>query len=328
MRGSSKRRAVAAVAVAVATVVVAGVGARPAGAMPGAGASGADARGGPITGTAGLGGEWGELRHQFDYVREPVRVLVHSVSRRGGAVVRDITYRVAGQEAVDAYLVTPARAGRYPGVLFLHWLDEAPSANRTEFLAEAVGLAERRGVVALLPQLEFPFAFGPVGDGRDRDSVVKQVVQLRRGLDLLDARPDVDRSRVAVVGHDYGAMYGVLLAAVDRDRVRANVVMAADATFGNWFSVFFLGLEGEADSSYRALLVSLDPVAYLPHAPRGGVLLQYATNDFFIPHSVAERVAAATAEPKTVREYDADHSLDVPQARADRDAYLERVLHL
>jgi dienelactone hydrolase len=268
------------------------------------------------------------LRHQFDYVPEPVQIVEHGVAPRSGALVHDITYRVAGQDPVDAYLVTPSRPGRHPAALFLHWLDEAPNANRSEFLEEAAALAAQRGLVALLPQLDFPFAFGPVGDSRDRDSVIKQVVQLRRGLDLLDARRDVDRTRVAVVGHDYGAMYGALLAAVDRDRVRANVVMAADATFGNWFSVFFLGLEGDADTAYRALLASLDPVAYLPHAPRGGVLLQYATNDFFIPRDVAAQVAAAAAEPKTVRDYDADHSLDLPQARADRDAFLVRALHL
>ena len=278
---------------------------------------------------AGGGSDWSQLRHQFDYVRQPVRVAEHGVTRRGGALVHDITYQAPGQDPVDAFLVTPARHGTFAAALFLHWLDAAPNANRTEFLDEAVALAgSGRGLVSLLPQLDFPFAFGPIGDQRDRDSVVKQVVQLRRGLDLLQVRHDVDGRRIAVVGHDYGAMYGSLVAAVDRDRVRCAVVMAADATFGNWFSVFFLGLSGEADIAYRALLAPVDPVNYVGHAPRGGILLQYATDDFFIPNDVAAQMAAAASEPKVVRSYESDHSLEVPAALADRDAFLTSTLHL
>jgi pimeloyl-ACP methyl ester carboxylesterase len=320
-----RRRVGGAVVAALAVAGLAGVVGQPAGAAPtgtGAASTGATEKHGSTPG-------WSELRHQFDYQRQPIRVAEHGVTRQGGALVHDISYSAPGQDPVSAYLVTPVRHGTFAGAIFLHWLSEEPNANRTQYLDEAVALAGGgRGLVSLLPQLEFPFAFGPVGDKRDKDSVVKQVVQLRRGLDLLQARHDVDDSRVAVVGHDYGAMFGSLMAAVDRDRVRAEVLTAADATFGNWFSVFFLGLEGDADTAYRALLAPLDPIVYVAHAPAGGILFQYATDDFFIPNDVAAQVVAAASGPKTVRSYDTDHALEVPAARADRDAFLIRTLHL
>jgi dienelactone hydrolase len=270
---------------------------------------------------------WSSMRHQFDYQRQPLQVVEHGATLRDGAVVHDITYNAPGQSPVDAYLVTPARSGRHAGALFLHWLETPDVSNRGEFLDEAVALAGHgAGLVSLLPQLVFPFAYGPIGDERDRDSIVKQVIQLRRGLDLLESRADVDRHRVAVVGHDYGAMYASLLGAVDRDRVRSAVVMAADATFANWFVTFFLDLPPDAVAPYRALFASVDPINYVGHATDGGILLQYATDDFFIPNDLAGQIEAAAGEPKVVRNYAVDHSLDIPAARADRDAFLARTL--
>jgi dienelactone hydrolase len=272
-------------------------------------------------------GGWIEARHQFDYRRAAISVTELAASRRPGAVVHDIVYRAPGQDPVSAYLVTPARSGRHPAAMFLHWLDNSPDANRTEFLDEALDLAAGRDhVVSLLPQLVFPFDYGPVGDGRDRDSIIKQVIQLRRGVDLLDARADVDRGRVAVVGHDYGAMYAALLSAVDRNRVAAAVIMAADSTWANWFVLFFLDLPADQVAPYTAMLSSLDPIRYLAHAP-AHTLLQYATDDFFIPISVAEAMHAAAPPTSSYRTYQVDHSLQLPLARHQRDHFLTRALH-
>jgi pimeloyl-ACP methyl ester carboxylesterase len=264
---------------------------------------------------------WSQLRHQFDYQRGPIQVTEVGSSRQGDAVVHDITYRAAGQDPVSAYLVVPNRAGRHPATMFLHWLGDT-NADRSEFLAEAVSLASGpHPVLSLLPQLTFPFAYGPIGDVRDRDSIVKQVVQLRRGLDLLDARHDVDGGRVAVVGHDYGAMYATLISAVDAGRVRASVVMAADSTWANWFVEFFLSLPADQVGPYTEMLSSLDPVRFLGHGPHR-VLLQYAGDDFFIPLSVAHAMRAAAGRQAAFRLYDVDHSLDIPAAQQDRDAFL------
>jgi len=47
---------------------------------------------------------------------------------------------------------------------------------------------------------------------------------LRRGIDLLSARPGVDPSRLAYVGHSFGAQWGAILTAVD-DWGKAAVLM-------------------------------------------------------------------------------------------------------
>ncbi len=290
------------------------------------GGSIASASAGAASGGRTSAGGWAQLVHQFDYRRGHVSVTEVGSEHRGHAVVHDISYRAAGQDPVSAYLVVPDRAGRHPAALFLHWLGDAETSNRSEFLDEAVALASGpRPVLSLLPTLTFPFDYGPVGDVRDRDSVVKQVVQLSRGLDLLDGRRDVDAQRVAVVGHDYGAMYATLLSAVDRPRVRSTVVMAADATMANWFVEFFLDLPADQVAAYTSMLSTVDPVAFVGHDPRR-LLLQYATDDFFIPLTVADQMAAAAGPGATYKTYAVDHSMDLLAAQRDRDDFVRRTL--
>jgi dienelactone hydrolase len=143
-----------------------------------------------------------------------------------GATVRQLTYAQLDGMRNGATLVTSADSARGAGaaVLFVHWYEPPrPTSNRTEFLAEAVDLAAR-SVTSLL--IDAPWAgerWFPTRDSeKDYDFSVQQVKDLRRALDVLLAQPGIDKTRVALVGHDFGAMYGALAAAAD-PRVTAFV---------------------------------------------------------------------------------------------------------
>ena len=47
--------------------------------------------------------------------------------------------------------------------------------------------------------------------GADYANSIAQVIDLRRSLDVLLAQPDIDRNRIAYVGHDFGAMYAHII---------------------------------------------------------------------------------------------------------------------
>ena len=70
---------------------------------------------------------------------------------------------------------------------------------------------------------------------QDYDNWVRQVVALRRAMDLLAARADVDKARVGFVGHDYGGMYGMMAAGVD-NRARTYVYIAVAPSLNHWRS--------------------------------------------------------------------------------------------
>src|SRR5690349_19164277 len=71
---------------------------------------------------------------------------------RGDVVIRDITFVSPGTEQpISAYLIAPSASGTdYAGVLYVHWYEpKAKTSNRTQFVDEAVKMAEK-GTVSLL----------------------------------------------------------------------------------------------------------------------------------------------------------------------------------
>lgn len=218
--------------------------------------------------------------------------------------------------AEKALLIPPGRPANGAGALFLHWFDEAPNANRTQFLAEAEELAGR-GVVSLLPQLMFPWASPPESATADIERLEEERLALRAAIEHLQTREDVDPERIAIVGHDFGAMHGVLLAAeIDPACV---VMIAPTPRWADWFLRFW-PIEGDR-FDYMRSLDPFDPITAVKgvSAP---VLFQFGRHDFYISAMAGTELFGAANEPKLMTPYDAEHSMEVREARTDRMAFL------
>jgi pimeloyl-ACP methyl ester carboxylesterase len=240
-------------------------------------------------------------------------------STRDGVRVRDI--RVADTEA---YLVEPVAGARGPGLVFLHWFDtEAPDGNRSQFLDEASALARAYGAVSILPQGRFPWTAAPTDAGADSERIRAEVERHRAALDLLAAHDDVEAGRIGLVGHDFGAMHGVILAAEDA-RVAATVMIAATPRWGDWFLPFW-PIAGDRWDYLRAL-APLDPISRVADLAPRPVLLQFARDDFFIAAMTGLELHRAAGDPKDIKSYDADHGVREPQAAVDRAEFLGRHL--
>src|SRR5260370_4082563 len=168
------------------------------------------------------------LRH-FDYDQKaPLEVQEAGVEPRGDVNIQDISYASPKGGRVPAYLVVPKGKGPFAAVIWGHWYqDGSPFLNRKECLDEAVAVAAS-GVVSLLT--DGPIARpgfmrdpDPLGDAQINDRV-QQILDMRRGADLLLARSDVDPKRLAYVGHSYNAATGAFLAGIDK-RFKAFVLM-------------------------------------------------------------------------------------------------------
>jgi pimeloyl-ACP methyl ester carboxylesterase len=129
----------------------------------------------------------------------------------------------------------------------------------------------------------------------------------------------VDPARIALVGHDFGAMHGLLLAAGD-ERIAAAVAVAATPRWGDWFLPFWR-IEGDRFDYLRALS-PLDPVSRIGDIAPRPVCLQFARNDFYIAAMSGLELHRAAGDPTQMHAYDADHGVRHPQARVDRAAFL------
>lgn len=221
-----------------------------------------------------------------------------------------------------ALLVNASGAAQRGAVLYLHWFDEAPNANRTQFLDEARELAHL-GVTSLLPQLMFPWASDPHDSETDLRRIEEEASALRAALELLGESARVVSSQVAIVGHDFGAMHGALLAAGSHP---ACVVMIAPTPrWSDWFLRFW-PIEGDRFDYLR----TLDPVDPINTVRDIGAptLFQFGKQDFYIAAMTGMEIFEAAGEPKTMKAYDSDHGMVLPQAKADRLDFLTRILEL
>jgi predicted esterase len=265
----------------------------------------------------------------FDYdATRPLEIKETSRREDNGVLLRDITYAQLSGGATAATLITPATpaAAPSPAILFVHWYGPpAPTSNRTQFIPDALALA-RQGVTSLLIDTPWsiPTYFRTRIRAEDYKRSVQQVRDLRRALDVLAAQPGIDRTRLAFIGHDFGAMYGTLAAVVD-PRVTHFVFMAGTASFSDWF-LYGPKLEGEARETFIAELAPLDPVKWVPRL-RGPVLMQFADNDEHVSTARREQLAAAAPTGAEVHVYKAGHELS-DEATRDRLAWLRQKLAL
>jgi predicted esterase len=159
----------------------------------------------------------------------------------------------------------------------------------------------------------------------DYDDSVRQVIELRRAMDLLLAQPGVDHGRFAFVGHDFGAMYGVVMGSVD-PRPTCYVLMAGTPRFPDWY-LYYPGLDGEPRQAYIDSMVEIDPINHVARLSPAPLLFQFARDDFHVPQERASAFCEAAAEPKQIRWYDAGHGLN-EKAAQDRVAWLSEQLRL
>jgi pimeloyl-ACP methyl ester carboxylesterase len=238
--------------------------------------------------------------------------------------VRDVAFG-EGDAAVEAYVVDPAGAPS-AGVLFLHWLGEHRS-ERTQFLSEARGLAAL-GVRSVLPAGRLPWVPDPVDAETDVANI--EIEQRRLAAALAGLAAGLPRGApLALVGHDFGAMHGLLLAARNPRRFRAAVVIAATPRWGDWFLRFWK-VDGDR-FDYLRRLAPIDPVE-AARSLAAPTLWQFSNRDFFIaPMSAVELARAAPLPSGTqpaIEWYAADHAMRSPKARAARRTFLGRELGL
>jgi dienelactone hydrolase len=268
----------------------------------------------------------------FNYdSRKPLDIRHTGAEMRDGITVEDISFANLAGGRTEAYLVIPPGMEKCAGALFIHWYDsESPLSNRKQFLNEAVELAHQ-GLLSLLVATPWsdPQWYEKRDVTKDFDNSVLEVQELRRATDVLLAQPRVDAKRLALVGHDFGAMYGVLAAAAaPKNRSFSAIALQAfTGSFSDWFLYNQKQLSPEARQRVIDRLAPLDPLRYLDQMGPGPVLLQFAEKDFYVPREKADAIYRAVRGPKQIRWYDSGHGLN-DQASADREKWLREALKL
>jgi dienelactone hydrolase len=272
------------------------------------------------------------LKSLYDYdSKQPLDCNETLLYERDGIKVFDISYASPKDGRVTAYLVVPAGKGPFAGVVFGHW----GLGTRTEFLPEAMLYAEA-GAASIL--IDYPwvrpapwrkklYQFSHAEE--DHETYVQAVVDLRRGIDVLSDHAGVDPSRLAYVGHSFGAQWGAILSVVD-NRIKAAVLMSGVPDLASVYlenddpDIVELraSIPKEEIESYLKVNACTDAIHYVPHAAPTELLFQFAKRERYFNEAAMKRYADAASEPKLVKWYETGHELNDVQALLDRSEWL------
>ena len=128
-----------------------------------------------------------------------------------------------------------------------------------------------------------------------QERIVSRITELRRGLDYLATRKDIDASRIAFVGPSAGAQLGLMLSAVET-RYRAVIMVGAGLPVRTveWMS-------------------AANPANFASHIRPPKLMLQGRFDEDTPLRTAAEPLYRLLAEPKRLVLYDGGHvpSLDL-----------------
>jgi dienelactone hydrolase len=154
-----------------------------------------------------------------------------------GVTLRQVVFRSRDQSEIFAVIAQPNSAGPHPGLLVLHGGGGSAEEDK------AMGWA-RRGYVAVAPDLpgiaepkKMPSTHGrwenmKYGEGRwvaepdaSASVIFDAVLSAMKSLYLLRVLPDVDTTRVGVVGVSWGGYMTTMVCGLAGDQVRAGFAL-------------------------------------------------------------------------------------------------------
>ena len=137
-----------------------------------------------------------------------------------------------------------------------------------------------------------------------RSVFIQTSLDVRRGVDYLSTRGDIDKNRIYYVGNSMGSLLGVMPAAVDK-RFKRAVFIVGGADYAHEFPMTkLMGVPA-------GLFEVLDPKNYVGLISPRPVFMINATRDELVPKGAADAFFAAAREPKTQVWLDSQHDIDI-----------------
>src|SRR5262245_12795312 len=183
---------------------------------------------------AACGGEKSDIssQSQFSYDEsKPLDVQDKPTSLSAKDVrVDDVSFTGPGNTRLHAYVLKPSGSnGRHPAVIYAH----GAAGDRKELLGEARKMADEGAVTLTLDMIYSPNRARPLPEGmagaRANTKLEQEgVKEVRRAVDYLQSRDDVDGDEIGYVGWSAGARMGAITAGVEH-RIKAYDLISGGA---------------------------------------------------------------------------------------------------
>jgi dienelactone hydrolase len=251
-----------------------------------------------------------------------------------GVTVLEVSYDSPKGGRVPGYLVVPSRKKPFAGVVYMHW----GQGNKGEFLSEAVDMAQCGAIGIMIDAPYWRPDAPPPAKGKEaeseRESYIQMVVDLRRAVDVLVSRKDVDGARIGYVGHSLGATWGAPLAAAEK-RIKVFVLMGGlpkvppDWDDDSFYQQVQRTTTPKAEFDREAeLLAPIGPEKFAANTGPAKIYFQWAEHDMYVSRRSADQYFNAVSGPKEQKWYFTSHEFNDAKSRSDRASWLMQALKI
>lgn len=133
-----------------------------------------------------------------------------------------------------------------------------------------------------------------------RNIVSQTVFDLRRAVDFIETRPELDSKRIGYYGISLGGIIGTVFCGVE-ERVKVPVVALAGGQLN------LLYKEDAISDDTKNFLSVIEPLNFVAHISPRPFLMLNAKNDEIVPPMMSKLLFKKAEEPKDIIWYDAKH---------------------
>ncbi|MEM4461736.1 MAG: alpha/beta fold hydrolase [Candidatus Bathyarchaeia archaeon] len=221
---------------------------------------------------------------------------------------------------VPALFMIPKTVGKAPCIVFLHGyggskedalavIDIAAAEGYAFISIDAVYHGERRVEGRALYSTDI------------NDTIrgfIQTVLDLRRAIDYLETRSEIDRERIGYIGGSMGGIIGAIFIGVE-PRVKAAALIVAGGNMSLMVRESehpaippirrYLEEQGISYEELQSMLDPIDPLNFIARFSPRPIVFHLGRYDRIVPAEAGRQLYIRAGEPKKVYWYDAGHNL-------------------
>jgi cephalosporin-C deacetylase-like acetyl esterase len=229
-----------------------------------------------------------------------------------------LTFRSVHDAEVTGLLTLPGKGEEpFPVVILMHGLGDRKTVDYVEagnkFLLDAGYAVLRLDVSNHGDRFRYDYDFDPTGNYPywTRDIISQTVFDLRRAVDFIQTRAELDQERIGYFGISLGGIIGTIFCGIE-DRVKVPVIVLA----GGKLNLMF-GMDAFSEDTRNYLSV-MEPINFIKMIFPRPLLMINASNDDVVPPITSKLLFKAAREPKEIIWYPTRHH-DLPIDKAYPD---------
>lgn len=267
----------------------------------------------------------------------PLNATEELIRDEGVCKIYRVYFNSVNGERVPSLVSIPTGSGRFQCIVFLHGY----GGSKEDMLSFA-GLIAAEGYAIISIDAEFHGERMEEGKAlyspnleESRMGIIQTIVDLRRAVDYLETRREIDCERIGYVGGSMGGILGAIFIGVE-PRIKAAALLVA----GGNMSLMIMKSQHpaipairkyleEQGMTYEELQKALNPVEPLNFIRRFSprpVVFHLGKHDQIVPAEAGEQLYEASGEPKQVYWYDSGHDLPLELVAARILDFMEREL--